>query len=63
MRAVTSLWPQKVRVCESQIYSARAKLKLISDRAKDLAKQDAVGAYIWAWLYYAYDTFNMPYCS
>ena len=26
-------------------------------------KQDAVGAYIWAWLYYAYDTFNMPYYS
>ena len=23
-------------------------------------KQDAVGAYIWAWLYYAYDTFNIP---
>ena len=26
-------------------------------------KQDAVRAYIWAWLYFAYDTFNMPYCS
>lgn len=26
-------------------------------------QQDAVGAYIWAWLCYAYDTFNMPYCS
>ena len=25
--------------------------------------QDAVGAYIWAWLYYAYDTLNMPYSS
>ena len=32
MWAVTSLWPQKV-VCRSQIYSARAKLKLISDQA------------------------------
>ena len=35
--AVTSLWPQKV-VCWSQIYSARAKLKLISDQARDLVK-------------------------
>ena len=35
MWAVTSLWPQKV-VCGSQIYSARAKLKLISDQARDL---------------------------
>ena len=35
MWAVTSLWPQKV-VCRSQIYSARAKLKLISDQATDL---------------------------
>ena len=26
-------------------------------------KQDAVGAYIWAWSYDAYDTLNMPYCS
>ena len=26
-------------------------------------KQDAGGAYIWAWSYYAYDTLNMPYCS
>ena len=37
MWAVTSLWPQKV-VCGSQIYSARAKLKLISDQARDLVK-------------------------
>ena len=29
---VTSLWPQKVS-CSSRIYSARAKLKLISDQA------------------------------
>ena len=34
---MTSLWPQKV-VCGSQIYSARAKLKLISDQARDLLK-------------------------
>ena len=32
MWAVTSLWPQKV-VLRSQIYSARAKLVLISDLA------------------------------
>ena len=25
--------------------------------------QDAVGAYIWAWSYYGYDSLNMPYCS
>ena len=37
MWAMTSLWPQKV-VCGSQIYSARAKLKLISDQARDLVK-------------------------
>lgn len=35
--AVTSLWPQNA-VCRSQIYSARAKLKLISDQARDLVK-------------------------
>ena len=35
MWAVTSLWSQKV-VCRSQIYSARAKLKLTSDQATDL---------------------------
>ena len=34
MWAVTSFWPQKV-VCGSQIYSAREKLKLISDQARD----------------------------
>ena len=35
MWAVTSLWPEKV-VFGSQIYSARAKLKLIvSDQARD----------------------------
>ena len=33
MSGVTSLWPQKV-VFGSQIYSARAKLKLISDQAR-----------------------------
>ena len=27
-----------------------------------LKQQDAVGAYIWAWLYYAYDTLNMHNC-
>ena len=37
MWAVLSLWPQKV-VCGSQIYSARAKLKLTSDQARDLVK-------------------------
>ena len=37
MWAVTSLWPQKV-VCKSQIYSARAKLKPISNQARDLVK-------------------------
>ena len=47
--------------------------KSVSDRSGDNLQlfyctvwkfqQDAVGAYIWAWLYYAYDTFNMPYCS
>ena len=37
MWAVTSLWPQKV-VGKSQIYSARAKLKLTSDQARDLVK-------------------------
>ena len=37
MWAVTSLWPQKV-VCGSEIYSAIAKLKLISDQARDLVK-------------------------
>ena len=37
MRAVTSLWPQKV-VFKSQIYSARAKLKLISDQTWDALK-------------------------
>ena len=26
-------------------------------------KQDAVGAYIWAWSYCGYDTLNMPCCS
>ena len=26
-------------------------------------QQEAVGAFIWVWLYHAYDTFNMPYCS
>ena len=25
--------------------------------------QDAVRVYIWAYLHYSYDTFNMPYCS
>ena len=37
MWAVMSLWPQKV-FCGSQIYSARAKLKMISDQARDLIK-------------------------
>ena len=37
MRAVTSLWPQKV-VFRTQIYSARTKLKLISDQARDFVK-------------------------
>ena len=37
MWAVKSLWPQKV-VGKSQIYSARAKLKLTSDQARDLVK-------------------------
>ena len=37
MWAVTSLRPQKV-VSKSQIYSARAKLKLNSDQARDLVK-------------------------
>ena len=37
MWAVTSLWPQKV-VVRSQIYSARAKLMLTSDQARDLVK-------------------------
>ena len=37
MWAVTSLWPQKV-VCGSEIYSAIAKLKLLSDQARDLVK-------------------------
>ena len=48
MWAVTSLWPQKI-VCKSQIYSARAKLKLISDRyqARDLVKNCfKVGLYV-----------------
>ena len=27
------------------------------------SRQDAVGAYIWAWSYYGCDTLNMPYCS
>ena len=35
MWAVTSLWPQKVAF-RSQNYSARAKLMLISDQARDL---------------------------
>ena len=34
---VTSFWPQKV-VFRSQIYSARAKLRLISDQARDLVE-------------------------
>ena len=37
MWAVTSVWPQKVAF-RSQIYSARAKLILISDQARDLVK-------------------------
>ena len=37
MWAVTSLWPQKVAF-RSQNYSARAKLMLISDQARDLVK-------------------------
>ena len=37
MWAVTSLWPQKVAF-RSQNYSARAKLKLISDQARGLVK-------------------------
>jgi len=37
MWAATSLWPQKV-VCRSHIYLARAKLMLISEQARDLAK-------------------------
>ena len=37
MWAVTSFWPQKV-VFRSQIYSARAKLRLISDQARDLVE-------------------------
>ena len=37
MWAVTSLWPQKVAF-RSQSYSARAKLMLISDQARDLVK-------------------------
>ena len=37
MWAVTSLWPQKVAF-RSQKYSARAKLMLISDQARDLVK-------------------------
>ena len=30
---------------------------------KTKKQQDAVKAYTWAWSYYAYDTFNMRYCS
>ena len=37
MWAVTSLWHQKVAF-SSQNYSARAKLMLISDQARDLVK-------------------------
>ena len=37
MWAVTSLWPEKVAF-RSQNYSARAKLMLISDQARDLVK-------------------------
>ena len=33
MWAVTSLWPHKV-VCVGQMYSVRAKLKLITDQAR-----------------------------
>ena len=35
--AVMKLWPRKV-VFRSQIYSARAKLMLISDQSRDLVK-------------------------
>ena len=37
MWAVTSLWPQK-EVYRSEIYSARAKLTMISDQARDLVR-------------------------
>ena len=37
MWAVTSLWPQKVAF-RGQTYSARAKLMLISNQARDLVK-------------------------
>ena len=38
MWAVTSLWPQK-EAFRSQSYSARAKLMLISDQARDEVKK------------------------
>ena len=37
------------------------KINIVSPCAK--IKQDAVGAFIWTWSYYGYDTLNMPYCS
>ena len=46
MWAVTSLWSQKV-VCGSEIYSAIAKLKLISDQARDLVKNCFEGRPVW----------------
>ena len=45
MWAVTSLWPQKVAF-GSQNYSARAKLMLISDQARDLVKNCFEGRHL-----------------
>ena len=46
MWAVTSFWPQKV-VFRSQIYSARARLRLISDQARGLVENCFDGRPVW----------------
>ena len=34
-------------------------MDLERDQRKTMVRQDTVGAYIWAWLYYAYEKFVM----
>ena len=45
--------PQKYEIC----------ILVLHSNFRFMQKQDAVGACIWAWSYYAYDTLNMPYLS
>ena len=62
MKHITINRPQIVSLTKLYL-TLRKKLLFVFVSVVLPIEQDAVGAYIWAWSYYAYDTLNMPYCS